>query len=739
MSTKSLVFTLNSLDLCCRHQLDDDWFHTFAVPDDGSWGVMRLDYKKNIYILDRSAHDTQARIVIDLNDSGYFGRLKPAGKLQALQRIYHIAASAHYPRAWFPETWDQYVAPNLISVYAYSLNVGRERLVVKMMRNENSIFCCAVTPRNHSIKLEEYEPNLEAYREASSHFEEAAQEVEQLLIKLNKPIKDGVFDLEEVAYGAVSNGVTYTPWLSRLSEAQKGFVNAMPNRSQKLRGPAGTGKTLAMILKTLHEYYRAQDSEKTARILYITHSWGVADQVQSILDQIDERGITNQIDVLPLLTLAQLRLDHKNIRVLGDDSYQGKEAQLRALAELVARARKGDWNAYESSCSPSFAKRVTSNPGTVEANRFLWDLMLEFACVISANGILPGFSSEQRYKQIERRPWMMPLENDADKEFVFSLYAGFIGDLIGREEMTTDQVISDFLNLLSTFRWYSERLRMGYDMIFVDEFHLFNEQERMVFHNLTRNPNSHPVIFMAMDPRQSPSETYAEFSAPGLLINGNGESERILGTVESIDLSIVYRYTQQILNFLQLIDRYFPTLDLGADWNISIANAVTERGIGPKPEISFLPNESKEIDAALSDAIDLANSGKRVALLCLDAHSFTTYKSYVKENNLNRFESVESRDDVEPLRYKKRIIVLSQPHYVAGLQFDAVVIGGFRATFRQYDANQAYGLRRFLSDFYLGASRARDILHIFSSGNQADFPNVLQAALDSGVLEVKAS
>lgn len=77
---------------------------------------------------------------------------------------------------------------------------------------------------------------------------------------------------------------------------------------------------------------------------------------------------------------------------------------------------------------------------------------------------------------------------------------------------------------------------------------------------------------------------------------------------------------------------------------------------------------------------------------------------------------------------------VSQSHYVARLQFDAVVRGGCRPQFSQYDAYQAYGLRRFLSDLYLGASRARDIVHIHASGTSADFPPVLQTAVQEGAL-----
>ena len=87
---------------------------------------------------------------------------------------------------------------------------------------------------------------------------------------------------------------------------------------------------------------------------------------------------------------------------------------------------------------------------------------------------------------------------------MFFLYDMLVRHLTARHEMTTDQLINDYLGSLSTYRWHAQRGERGYDVIFVDELHLFNEQERMVFPHLTRDPDAYPVVFMALDPRQSP-------------------------------------------------------------------------------------------------------------------------------------------------------------------------------------------------------------------------------------------
>ena len=79
------------------------------------------------------------------------------------------------------------------------------------------------------------------------------------------------------------------------------------------------------------------------------------------------------------------------------------------------------------------------------------------------------------------------------------------------------------------------------------------------------------------------------------------------------------------------------------------------------------------------------------------------------------------------------------PEFVAGLQFDAVVLGGCRAEFSKHLPNQGYTLRRFLSQLYLGCSRAAETLHIHVCAAGGGVPEVIESAVRKKLLEVSGS
>ena len=736
---RAAVFTLDSLSRCLIQDLDTAWFRNFAVPDDGSWGVLRRVVGGTCFVLDERSKEPRARIVIQLGASGFFDALETAGLTTALQRIHRFGVQAARRHLSFPHNWSPYTAGNLTTIFAYQLTIGSERMIAETISaGAPDVYMCAVTSQRDQVDITGYAPDHGPYLRATSDYGIAAEQVTREFETLTRPRFEGVIDLEAVGAGAVAAGRTFSTWLPLLSEPQKTFLQTSADRSLKLRGPAGSGKTLAMELKVLRECYQAQEQQRAIRVLYVTHSWAMAQQVQETLELLDERDVLGNVDVFPLLTLAEAsgdRLGIAGIRILGDDSHEGKQLQLATLATILDEARRGPWLTFKASVSDLLRQRVEAEPGTLEANRLLWALMLELSCVIGAAGILPGLNANTRYLQIDRRPWMMPLPEQADRLFVFHIYDRLVRQLSERREMTTDQLINDYLASLSTYRWHAQRLERGYDMVFVDELHLFNEQERMVFPQLTRDPDAYPVVLMALDPRQSPAESYAEFSVADVRVRESGAADRALGDYENIDLRTVFRYTPQIHHLLRHMDGYYPTLELGADWSVTAGEAGNTREHGEVPTLVLHSSAQSEVRTAIEDALAIADTGRRVALLCLDNAAFEDYAQAIRSHSKNvRFHVVDSRDDVEKLRYSTSRVVVSQPHYVAGLQFDAVIIGGCRPTFSQYDPHQAYGLRRFLADLYLGASRARDVLHIHASGERGQFPTVLETALEADIL-----
>ena len=272
-------------------------------------------------------------------------------------------------------------------------------------------------------------------------------------------------------------------------------------------------------------------------------------------------------------------------------------------------------------------------------------------------------------------PWMMPLETDGEKLAVLEVYSGFVNALRDDRLLSSDQLINDFLNYLVTFAWNLRRLEDGYDVICVDELHLFNEQERFSLHYLSRDPDRYPLTFMALDPRQSPTEVYAGADIGAIAAGESGEAEAALGDIESVELKTIHRFSPEILRLVRHLNDSFPGLDLGEDWSFSGDEVETSvAATGDKPTIINHTTKQEEIAAVFGAAAKAASSAKaddRVAIVLLDPLALNEYASH--DVTKPSVKVIRGRDDIDALQYSRRAVVLSAAEYVAGLQFATVL------------------------------------------------------------------
>jgi isopropylmalate/homocitrate/citramalate synthase len=98
---------------------------------------------------------------------------------------------------------------------------------------------------------------------------------------------------------------------------------------------------------------------------------------------------------------------------------------------------------------------------------------------------------------------------------------------------------------------------------------------------------------------------------------------------------------------------------------------------------------------------------------------------------------IESRDDVDMLRYSRRRVVIGAAEYLAGLQFWGIVVAGLPDT--RGMATRAYQLRRFLSLMYLAVSRATRHVEIHVNDDSGGVPRVLELATQAGALVLAAT
>jgi hypothetical protein len=728
------VFTAASLQACIE-RAEDAWFSSCDVPADGSWDVLAADRNGSRYVVHRNDIKDAPRVLLMDRGVEMLEPVPQAAWRTMVQRIHRAALSVSRPPMRLPFEWSEFHEGNLVAFFATTRNQGAFRWVAEIGTERAGDICFwDLTNGGKQVLLQEFEANHTALRnvtrEWDSVFDELHAKFDRLPMPQDTEAVQVAVDLDTTTFGAVTQHRTISMWLEHLTEPQRTFVDyhAAP---VKLRGPAGSGKTLALELKALRELYAARDAGRDIRILFATHSWAVAEQVDAALRGMDERGDLSGLDVFPLIEIARSSLPSarsaSGYQLLGEDSLSGKREQLLRIDSIVDQLSRGDWLTYRSQVSSQLRSRVEAVRGHALRNALVWDLMNEFSGVLSAHGILPGINAERRYLAIQRTQWMMPLETDADKRFALDVYSRYIQELKTSGLMTSDQLVNDYLNYLETFAWNLRRAKEGYDLLFVDELHLFNEQERLVLHYLTRSADEYPRMFMALDPRQSPSEVYAGFqSAPGTA-RESGAADLDLGNVASVDLSTVHRFTPEILELVRHIHRSYPALELGVDWEVDIDSIDSSALPGTKPSLRVYRTRDEEVAEALKLARSLAGSAGNVAVIVLDPLALDRFETATVMAP-GEFCTIRSRDDVDTLRYRRRSIVLGAAEYVGGLQFAQVVIAGFPES-PSAVANLGHQRRRFLSLLYLAVSRARRRVDLLVNEESGGVPELLETAI----------
>lgn len=325
----------------------------------------------------------------------------------------------------------------------------------------------------------------------------------------------------------------------------------------------------------------------------------------------------------------------------------------------------------------------------------------------------------------------MRLECSADYELVLALYDQYRNTLKKEGLISVDQLVLDYLGYLDSFRWDARRGKSGYDAIFVDEYHLFNRMERAAFPSLTRGGDeTAPAILMALDPRQSPRAFFIEAAF------GEGRAVPLLPghsrQLRDFEFNDVFRYTPEIARLLTFVNNHFPEHDLSEEWLPSEATSALPSG--SVPIVGEFADETLLYEAAVARAekIKQQNGKVSVAIVTLSHKSFEVISRAV------RFEKklyiVDSRDSLNRLQYVGSKIVFSMPEYVAGVQFDHVIVTDVNAL-DDVGRPTSLGRSRFGSALYLAASRAKHTVSIFGNARYQGLAAVVKKALNQGIVQ----
>ncbi|GHJ09962.1 hypothetical protein TPA0907_43290 [Micromonospora humidisoli] len=732
------VFSIASLQACLV-AAEASWFSGMPGNQCTQWQVERVEIGDTAYFIHESDEEATRRIII-LDQEPHGITNSRWMKKSILERIHRAAIVAATPPISLPRDWHAFHHKNLFSFFG-SRRTKTDRMSRWTAENRPNgsadVLFWRLSPPNHIIALQDFRPNYSRYDEAVLFWDEALHEARTKITgtpRATSLVSPNV--ALSATFDATSRGRTYTDWLPHLNDDQRRFLERTP--PVKLRGPAGTGKTLCLLLKAIREVTNARAQGKVLRVLFLTHSWAMEMQIDRLLRAMDEENAIQDIDVFPLFSAGSMLFNTMlppGLEPLGEDSHDGKQEQLSRVQKLLKNAVLTDWPAYRSRVRPEFAHTVESDPGSDDFRLFTWEVLNEFACVLGPEGIVPGaHDAIQEYRELRRASWMMSLEEAAEKDFILTVYGYYVDSLRADNLISSDQIINDFVKDLEKSSWQYQRLTDGYDLIFVDELHLFNEQERRALHHLTKDSKTYPKMFMALDPRQSAEVVYTGVAGRSITREDSGPGGTGMGDVGQHSLTRVHRFGQEVLALLRHINKSWPQLDFGDDWELDLDQVRAEAPPSAAPTLHRHADAHEEARKALRAARAWTNrtDGSRVAVVLVDKDALELYEEVALNSEMGRINILGSRDDLASLQYEKRTVVLAPAEYVAGLQFDTVIVTGLPRMRRHARWPQT---RHLLSQLYLAISRASKHVEIHVNKSSGSLPEVLETALRTGALQ----
>lgn len=560
--------------------------------------------------------------------------------------------------------------------------------------------------------------------------------------KNNSEIKGlSVMSLEEIDYH-FGSGLTYDDWQQYLTEPQKCFVDREICGAERIEGAAGTGKTLAMILKCIKQI-RENPSNK---YIFITHS--VATKlhiIQLFLDcspELDSYMCKDgSLSGNLLVTTVQewcikyLGTNLSDTEYLDRDAMTSKNMQKFYIEEAYKKVVEENITFYQAILSDKYYNYIKNT----DLEIILEMLQYEIGVVIKgrANGDL------DTYKRLSRPTYGIPCMNEADFNFTHLIYVDYQKQLCDEATFDSDDIVLTALSSLNAPIWRRRREVEGFDACFIDETHLFNFNELSVFPFLNKTKSRHNIIY-AIDKSQFGGEILDK--AEDIF----SMSQDCKDYTTDSKFNTVFRSSADILNLAFNVMSVGSTLYTNFDNPLDTSSYFTNDS-NPRfkyPSLEMCKTENSMIERALSIVDELHKDFKISRAECVlipmsDILIESLKNICMKEHKA--FESIESRGDVLA---KERALngnkyVISGIDYVGGLEFDYAILVGVdecRVPPRMSQKKPGFHFSNYAwhKKIYVALTRARYGVYLLGDQTQGVSP-IFETAISENLLLNKSN
>ena len=468
----------------------------------------------------------------------------------------------------------------------------------------------------------------------------------------------------------------YEKWSHYLSNKQKEFVCKPLCGSERLEGAAGTGKTTTLVLRAVYLCRQAAIEGKELHILFICHSVASRELLQLMISSAANDASILQREYSPQsITLSTLQdwctnyLGNKIGRseVLDEDAQESKDLQFKFLEDVYGQCMKNDFPSYKDKCSEEYIQFIENS----DKNYVIGKLVSEISISIKGR----ASQNLDTYKILPRLQDSIPMVTEYDKLFTFLIYEKYQQTLEELGYFDNDDISLSSHAQLETPIWRRRRSELGYDVVVIDETHLFSYNELSIFHLLTKDEKNSQIIY-AVDKSQA--------------VGDRGVTKEVLQDHVQIHDDVNVKYNTIFRSSPQIIELAFSILSSGAELFLNFENPldkilpsfnIQEEKKSQKPVYKLVPSDEEMIESVFSEVDRLSEklscTRNNILITCTDRELQEKLIKYAQNAN-KPIETLVRRGDYKTIMdaEKHNRYVVGYIDYVGGLEFCAVVIVG---------------------------------------------------------------
>ena len=201
----------------------------------------------------------------------------------------------------------------------------------------------------------------------------------------------------------IDGHIGFDLWERNLTASQHAFVTSPLVGPHRIEGPAGTGKTICLVLRAIWTVQTARAAQREARVLFLAHSEATRRTIRTLFDAndadqfatLDPYASAQSIRVTTLQELCAQLLGREiaESEFLDRDALESKNTQLLYIDEALTDALAHDFGTHKPFLSKPFAEFIEGE------DRWKFALMLQHEISVVIKG-----RAQENFENLQENP-----------------------------------------------------------------------------------------------------------------------------------------------------------------------------------------------------------------------------------------------------------------------------------------------------------------------------------------------